>query len=135
MFTSPSGRLQPAWSFLLSVAFSAVALVATNYVADAIAGAHTLRLELIFRSLLALALFGLYLWLLTVADQVEEHRVAKLGFPIGPRWKRQLSGGALFGLGLTIIAVLPLRHMDQRVAERIAIQSRSASSRWRSYSF
>lgn len=108
MFTSPTGRMQPIWSFVLSVFFSAVALVACNYIANALAGDHTLRFELIFRSLLAVALFGLYIWLLAVADQTEDHRAWKLGFPTAPGWRRQLVGGALLGLALTVLAIVPL---------------------------
>ena len=108
MFTSPTGRLLPVWSFLLAAAFSAVAFFACTYVADAIAGDHILRFEAVYRLLLAAALFGLYLWLLTVADQVEEHRIAVLGFPLVRGWIRQLAFGCLLGLLLTVLAVIPV---------------------------
>jgi membrane protease YdiL (CAAX protease family) len=106
MLTSPTGRLQPIWSFLLSVAFSFAAFVVCSFLAAAITGDHILRFEGIFRPLLVAALFGIYLWLLTVADQVEENRLAVLGFPLTSGWKRQLAAGCLLGTILTSLAVL-----------------------------
>lgn len=106
MFTSPNGRLQPIWSFLLSIAFSIGAFVACSFIAGLITGEHVLRFEAIFRPLLAAVLFGIYFWLLTVADQVEEQPVAALGFPIVAGWKRQLGAGCLLGLILACLAVV-----------------------------
>jgi membrane protease YdiL (CAAX protease family) len=108
MFTDHTGRLRPLWSFLLSLAFSAVAMYACGYLAGAIAGDHIIRLELIFRALFALSLLGLYTWLLTVADQVEDHRLFKLGFPLAGGWRRQLASGCLLGLGMTLLAIMPI---------------------------
>ena len=108
MFTSPTGRLQPIWSFLLSAAFSMAAFVVCSFVAAEITGEHILRFEAIFRPLLVAALFGIYFWLLTVADQVEENRAAALGFPVVAGWRRQLSAGCLLGVVLTTLAVLPM---------------------------
>jgi uncharacterized protein len=108
MFTSATGRLQPIWSFFLSVALSVAAFVVCAFVAGALTRDHVLRFEAIFRPLLCAALFGIYLWLLTVADQVQEHRVAALGFPLAPGWKRQLAAGCILGLVVTCLAVIPL---------------------------
>ena len=69
----PDGRLQPIWSFVLAVAFSVAAYLICGDVAYTLEGEHTLRFELVFRTMLALLLFGLYFWLLTVADQVESN--------------------------------------------------------------
>jgi uncharacterized protein len=124
MFTSPSGRLQPVWSFLLSVAFSIAAFVACSFAAALFVGEHVLRFEAIFRPLLAAALFGIYFWLLTVADQVEEQRVAALGFPVARGWKRQLGAGCILGLILASLAVVPVMiWADTRVD--IHVNSRS----------
>jgi hypothetical protein len=124
MFTSPSGRLQPVWSFLLSVTFSVAAFVACSFIAALFAGEHVLRFEAIFRPLLAGALFGIYFWLLTVADQVEEQRVASLGFPVVRGWKRQLGAGCILGLILASLAVIPvIVWADSRVD--IHVNSRS----------
>jgi membrane protease YdiL (CAAX protease family) len=105
MFTSASGRVRPIWSFLLSVAFSAAAFVVCTFVAGALTGDHTLRFEVIFRPLLAAVLFGVYVWLLAIADQVEEHRAATMGFPIVKGWLRQFAAGCLLGFVLPIIAL------------------------------
>ena len=80
MFTASDGRLQPIWSFFLAVAFSVAAYLICGYVAYTLEGEHTLRFELVFRTMLALLLFGLYFWLLTVADQVESNQISSLGF-------------------------------------------------------
>jgi membrane protease YdiL (CAAX protease family) len=108
MFTYDSGRLKPMWSFVLSAAFSLAAFVVCAYIAYPLAREHVLRFELIFRPLLAAALFGLYVWLLTVADQVEGQRAAVLGFPLVPGWGSQLIGGGLLGLGMTVLALIPV---------------------------
>jgi len=108
MFTSRTGRLQPGWSFLLSVAFSLAAFMGCSIVAGLFSGEHVLRFETIFRPLLSLALFWLYFWLLTVADQVEDHRASALGFPLASGWRRQFASGCLLGILLTVLAVLPL---------------------------
>jgi len=130
MFTSPSGRLQPGWSFLLSLAFSLVAFVACSFLAAVFEAEHVLRFEVIFRPLLAAALFGIYFWLLTVADHVEEQRTAALGFPVRGRWKRQLGAGSLLGVILASLAVIPVMiwadvtlnvHLNPRSMARAAI--------------
>jgi membrane protease YdiL (CAAX protease family) len=108
MLTSPTGRLQPIWSFLLSAAFSVAAFVVCSFVAANIAGDHILRFEAIFRPLLVAVLFGIYIWLLTVADHIDDHRAAVLGFPLAVRWKRQLAAGWFLGAGLTSLAVLAI---------------------------
>lgn len=108
MFTSASGRLRPFWSFLLSAAFSVAAFVGCTFIAALITGDHILRFEAIFRPLLAAVLFAIYVWLLMVADLVEEHRVAILGFPIARGWKNQFGAGCLLGLMLPIIALIPV---------------------------
>ena len=130
MFTSPSGRLQPVWSFLLSVAFSLVAFVACTFIAALIENDHVLRFEAIFRPLLAAALFGIYLWLLTVADQVEDRRIPALGFPVVAGWRRQLGAGCTLGLILACLALIPTViwadtkldiHINSQSMERAAV--------------
>ena len=108
MFTMPTGRMRPIWSFLLSSALSLVAFVVCSLVAASLTGDHVLRFEVIFRPLLVVSLFGIYRWLLTVADQVEQGRTALLGFPLAPGWSRQLAAGCLLGSILTSLAVLPI---------------------------
>ena len=130
MFTSASGRLQPVWSFLLSMALSVAAFVMCSFVAAMVEGVHVLRFEVIFRPLLAALLFGIYLWLLTVADHVEDQRVPLLGFPLVSGWKRQLGAGSLLGLMLASLAVIPVAiwgdvslnvHIGSQALERVAI--------------
>ena len=123
MLTSSTGRLRPIWSFLLSVAFSLAAFVACSFIAALFTDEHVLRFEAIFRPLLSLVLFGIYFWLLTVADHAEAERVAALGFPIVRGWGRQLAAGCVLGLVLTSLAVIPVAiwadvSLDIRVTSR-----------------
>src|SRR5271166_766051 len=86
MFIDSNGRLRPAWAFVLSAMLSCGAFVAVGYLAAALAGDHVLRFEAIFRPLLAIVLLGIFSWLLTVANHVEEHRVAAQGLPLSLGW-------------------------------------------------
>jgi membrane protease YdiL (CAAX protease family) len=97
-----------------------------SFVAAAVAGEHILRFETVFRPLLSLALFGLYIWLLTVADQVEEHRNALLGFPVVRGWIRQLGCGCLLGLLLAVLAVIPVAIWGEVAFNLPRFTSRSA---------
>ena len=130
MFTYASGRMRPIWSFVLSVAFSVAAFAGCTFVAGSLTGDHILRFEAIFRPLLAAALFGIYAWLLTVADQVEEHRAAIMGLPIVNGWSRQLGAGCLLGVLLPIVAVIPVAiwgkitvgvHLNSRTPVRMLV--------------
>lgn len=108
MFTTSSGRLQPVWAFVLSALLSAAAFYVCASLAEAIAGDHVLRSELIFRPLLVVVLLGLFSWLLTTADHVEEHQVAAMGLPRVPGALRQFWSGSLLGMLLVGLAVLPI---------------------------
>ena len=72
MFTTSTGRLHPVWAFVISAVFSFAAFFIAGVVSEAISGQHSLFLEVIFRSLLALLLIGLYAWLLTIVDNVHD---------------------------------------------------------------
>ncbi len=108
MFTTNAGRLRPVWAFIVSGVLSFAAFPIAALVAEAVAGQHSLVLEVIFRSLLALLLLGLYVWLLTIADNLHDHRIATLGLPLSDGWRRQFATGCIVGLGLTALAVLPI---------------------------
>jgi uncharacterized protein len=108
MFTDGAGRLQPIWAFLLSALLSVFAFLVAGYSAAAVAGDHVLRLEAIFRPLLAVLLLAIYSWLLTVGNHVDEHRIAAQGLPLTPSWTRQFVVGCVFGLLLVSLAVIPL---------------------------
>jgi len=108
MFTTNEGKLHPVWAFVISGVFSFAAFFVSGVASEAIAGDRSLLLEVIFRALLAMSLFGLYVWLLTVADGVHEHRIAALGLPRVRGWLKQFVIGCAVGFGLTILAVLPI---------------------------
>jgi len=108
MFTTSTGRLRPGWAFVISIVLSFAVFFIAGVASEAVAGRHSLVLEVIFRSLIALLLLGLYLWLLPVADHIYSHRIAALGLPTAEGWRAQFLTGCLVGLVLTLLAVLPL---------------------------
>lgn len=108
MFTTSDGRLQPVWAFVLSALFSAAAFYLCSSIAFAIAGEHALLSELIFRPLLALALLGLFTWLLSTADHIENHRLSAMGLPNVHGALRQFIGGCTVGFVMVALAVIPI---------------------------
>jgi membrane protease YdiL (CAAX protease family) len=108
MFRTSAGRLYPVWAFVFSLVFSFTAFFVAAAVAAAVAGRHSLVLEVIFRSLLALLLVGVYVWLLTVVDNVYDHRIAAMGLPLKDGWRGQFLTGCVVGFALTGLAILPI---------------------------
>jgi membrane protease YdiL (CAAX protease family) len=108
MFTTSTGRLHPVWAFVVSALFSVLAFLVAGYVAGAIAGDHVLLFEAIFRPLLALLLIALFVWMLTAADHLENHRIAAMGLPRAKGWLKQFTLGCLFAFGLTVLAIVPI---------------------------
>ena len=108
MFTTSTGRLRPGWSFAISLVFSFAAFFITGVVSEAIVGQHYLVLEVLSRTMLVLLLLGTYVWLLTIGDNVHEHRIAAVGLPVTTGWRNQFLGGCLVGFVLTLLAVLPI---------------------------
>jgi membrane protease YdiL (CAAX protease family) len=108
MFTTSTGRLRPVWAFVISAVLSFAAFFIAAVVSEAIAHQHYLILEVIFRPLLALMLIGVYVWLLTIADNVHDHRIAALGLPLTEGWREQFMAGCIVGLALTVVAVTPI---------------------------
>ena len=53
--------------------------------------------ELIFRPLWAFLLLAIFIWLLTVGDHIEEHRIAAQGLPRTRGWLKQFVLGILMG--------------------------------------
>ena len=108
MFTDGAGRLQPIWAFVLSALLSCAAFFVAGYGAAALAGEHILRFEAIFRPLLVVLLLGIFSWLLTFGNHVEEHRIAAQGLPFSPGWAQQFGVGCAIGFVLVLFAVIPV---------------------------
>jgi len=108
MFTDGKGKLQPIWAFLFSLVLGALAFLVAGNIAKEAAGDHPFRQELIFRALWALLLVGIFIWLLTMSDHLEEHRIAAQGLPRVKGWLKQFCLGSLIGVGLTVLAVAPI---------------------------
>ena len=105
MFTDSTGRLQPAWAFIVSALMCCAAFVLCGYFAAAIAGDHVLRFEAIFRPSLAAVLLAGLSWLLTVGNHVESHQLAAQGLPLTQGWSRQFAIGAGLAFVLVLLAV------------------------------
>ena len=83
-----------------------VAFFVCAYFASALAGGHSLRFEVIFRSCLAGVLLVAFSWLLAVGNHVEENRFAAQGLPLAPGWLGQFAAGCGLGFVLVVIAVV-----------------------------
>jgi uncharacterized protein len=108
MFTTDTGKLQPGWAFLFSAILSAIAFVVSGHIAADIVGQRTFLFELAFRPLLSLLLLGIFVWMLTVGDQIEDHRIAAQGLPRAKGWLKQFAMGVVIGFLLTLLAVAPI---------------------------
>jgi hypothetical protein len=108
MFTTDDGRLQPIWAFLFSAILSAFAFKVSGNIAAQIVGQRAFLFELVFRSLLSLLLLGIFIWMLTVGDQIDDHRIAAQGLPHVKGWLKQFAVGTAVGFLLTVLTVLPI---------------------------
>ncbi len=108
MFTTSTGKLQPVWAFVFSTILSILAFVVAGNIATEVVGHRVFLFELVFRPLLALLLIGIFIWLLTVGDQVEDHRLAAQGLPRVQGWLKHFVIGCVIGFALTVLAVAPI---------------------------
>lgn len=113
MFSDGKGKLRPVWAFVFSVILGALAFLVAGNIASEAAGDHAFRRELIFRALWAVLLLGIFIWLLTVGDHIEEHRIAAQGLPRVRGWLKQLVMGIVLGVVLPAIAVAPIYFLGQ----------------------
>lgn len=108
MFTTDTGKLQPVWAFVFSAALSAIAFVISGHIAADVVGSRIFLFELVFRCLLCLLLVGIFVWLLTVGDQIEDHRLAAQGLPRVKGWVKHFLTGVVIGCLLTVLTVVPI---------------------------
>lgn len=108
MFADNKGKLQPIWACVFSLVLSALAFFVSGNIAHEAAEQHPFRVEFIFRPLWALLLMGIFIWLLTVGDHIEDHRIAAQGLPRVKGWLKQLVLGIFLGCVLTTLAVAPI---------------------------
>jgi CAAX protease family protein len=108
MFTDDKGKLQPIWASVFSLLLSALAFFISGNIAHEAAEQHPFRVEFIFRPLWALLLMGIFVWLLTVGDHIEDHRIAAQGLPRVKGWLKQFIIGILLGGAITTMAILPI---------------------------
>jgi membrane protease YdiL (CAAX protease family) len=108
MFTTKDRKLQPVWAFIFAAILSAIAFVVSGNIAAQMVGQRTFLFELVFRPLLSLLLLGIYVWLLTVGDHIEDHRIAAQGLPRAQGWWKHFVLGTAVGFLLTVLAVAPI---------------------------
>ncbi len=108
MFTDSSGKLKPGWAFILSVILSALAYFVSYNIAFEASDQHPFRLEFFFRLLWAVLLMGIFIWLLTVGDHIDDHRIAAQGLPRTKGWLKHFLLGIGLGFLLTVMAVAPI---------------------------
>jgi len=102
------GKFRPLWAFTLSIILSALAFFISNNIAHEAGDGRPFRIEFIFRCLWSLLVFGIFVWMLTVGDHIEEQRVAALGLPRVRGWIGQFVLGCVVGAVLTSLAVVPI---------------------------
>ena len=108
MFTDSSGKLQPIWAFLFAVLLGALAFVVSGNIALKPPATTPFVASLVFRVLWTLLLFGIFIWLLTVGDHIEEHRIAAQGLPRVKGCLKQFLLGTVLGCVFTVLAVAPI---------------------------
>jgi len=108
MFSDGKGKMKPGWAFVFSVILGALAFLVAGNIATEAAGDHPFRRELIFRALWAVLLLGIFIWLLTVGDHIEDHRIAAQGLPRVRGWLKQFVMGLVLGFVLPALAVAPI---------------------------
>ncbi|MGB8889990.1 MAG: CPBP family intramembrane glutamic endopeptidase [Candidatus Korobacteraceae bacterium] len=108
MFTTDTGKLQPVWAFIFSGILSAIAFVVSGHIAADIVGQRPFVFEIVFRPLLSLLLLGIFIWMLTVGDHIEDHRIAAQGLPRVKGCLKHFAIGTAIGFLLTLLAVIPI---------------------------
>jgi len=110
-FRDKEGKLKPVWASVLSLLLSAVAFWVSGNIAHEAGDQRPFRTELIFRCLWSLLLFGIFAWMLTIGDHIEDHRIAAQGLPRVRGWLKQFIIGCLIGSGLTLLALAPVHFL------------------------
>jgi membrane protease YdiL (CAAX protease family) len=107
-FRDNDGKLRPMWGFALSLVLSALAFFVSGNIAHEAGDNRPFRIEFIFRCLWSFLLFAIFVWMLTVGDHIEEHRIAAQGLPRTRGWLKHFLLGCAVGGGLTLVGMAPL---------------------------
>jgi membrane protease YdiL (CAAX protease family) len=108
MLKQSDGKLKPIWGFVFSLVLSYLAFFVANNIAHEAGDQRPFRTEFFFRLLWMVLLFGVFIWMLTVADHIEDHRIAAQGLPRVRGWLVQFLSGCFIGAVLTVLAVAPI---------------------------
>ena len=107
-FRDNEGKLRPIWAFVFSFLLAALAFFVSGNIAHEAGDQRPFRTEFFFRLLWMVLLFGIFIWMLTIGDHVEEHRIAAQGLPRVRGWLKHFILGCTVGFGLTLLAVSPI---------------------------
>jgi len=107
-FRDNEGKLKPIWAFVFSFLLAALAFFVSGNIAHEAGDQRAFRTEFFFRLLWMVLLFGIFIWMLTIGDHVEEHRIAAQGLPRVRGWLKHFMLGCVVGFGLTLLAVAPI---------------------------
>jgi len=108
-YTDKQGKLKPIWACVFSLILSALAFFVSNNIAHEAGDQRPFRTEFFFRGLWLLLLLGIFVWMLTVADHVDDHRLAVQGLPRARGWFKHFIFGCFIGGGLTVLAIAPIQ--------------------------
>ncbi len=112
-FRDNEGKLRPLWGFALSLVLSALAFWISGNIAHEAGDQRPFRTEVIFRCLWLLLLFGIFAWMLTIGDHVEDHRIAAQGLPRVRGWFKHFLIGCAVAGGLALLAVAPIHFLGR----------------------
>lgn len=108
MLKQSDGKLKPIWAFVFSLVLAYLAFFVANNIGHEAGDQRPFRTEFFFRLLWTVLLFGVFIWMLTAADHIEEHRIAAQGLPRVKGWLRQFLAGGFIGAVLTVLAIAPI---------------------------
>ncbi len=108
MFTTGLGKTAARMGLRLLGDSLAIAFVVSGHIAADIVGQRPFVFEIVFRPLLSLLLLGIFIWMLTVGDHIEDHRMAAQGLPRVKGCLKHFAIGTAIGFLLTLLAVIPI---------------------------
>ncbi len=112
-FRDNNGKMKPGWAVVFSLILSFLAFFVASNIAHEAGDQRPFRTEFFFRLLWVMLLFGIFIWMLTIADHLDEHRIAAQGLPRARGWLKQFLLGFALACGLTVLAVAPIRIWGQ----------------------